>query len=200
MKEETAKKGFKVISITALILKIITILTIIAVLATIVISIITNKNHKEEVEESQVVAEIVYTDDVKEYGELEKLKDFFGLKIYEEKQANDNILTITVMATIVFVVGFILLVLIFDGVQKIFRNLYKTDDGFYTAVNARTIKNIGIIAILRFLIPLITSVITKIKLGASVSGRMAILQAVCTAVIVLVSFISYYKIQSKIKE
>ena len=83
MKENTAKNGFKVISITALILKIITILTILAVVVTVIVSYIKNEKNKEEIEESQVVAEIVYTDDVHEVSDLEKLENFFSLKIYD---------------------------------------------------------------------------------------------------------------------
>ena len=47
MKESSAKSGFKVISITALILKIITILTIIAVLWTIIFAIVKNRKNEK---------------------------------------------------------------------------------------------------------------------------------------------------------
>ena len=86
MKESSAKSGFKVISITALILKIITILTIIAVLSTIIFAIVKNRKNEKEIEESQVVAEIVYTEDVKEISDLEKLQNFFGLKVYDKEK------------------------------------------------------------------------------------------------------------------
>lgn len=197
MKENTAKNGFKVISITALILKIITILTILAVVVTVIVSYIKNEKNKEEIEESQVVAEIVYTDDVHEVSDLEKLENFFSLKIYDREKANENIISITVLATLLFVVEFILLILIFDGVQKLFKNLYKTDDGFITKKNARIIKNIGIIAILRFLIPLVTNIITRYRLSSTVIGNITIFKTICTAIIVLVSFITYYKMREK---
>lgn len=199
MKESSAKSGFKVISITALILKIITILTIIAVLSTIIFAIVKNRKNEKEIEESQVVAEIVYTEDVKEISDLEKLQNFFGLKVYDKEKAENNIFSITVLATMIFVIEFILLVLIFDGIQRIFKNLYKTDDGFATKTNARIIKNIGIIAILRFLIPLTTNIITKLKLAATVKGNIGMFQTICAAIIVLVSFLSYYKIKAKLK-
>ena len=200
MKEKTAKNGFKVISITALILKIITILTIVAVLTTVIVALVKDKKNKEEIEESQVVAEIVYTEDVHEISDLEKLENFFGLKIYDKEKANENIISITVLATIIFVIEFILLILIFDGVQKMFKNLYKTEDGLVTEKNAKIIKNIGIIAILKFIIPLITNLISKIKLASTVRGSITILQIVCTLVIVLISFVTYYKIHKKLKE
>ncbi len=200
MKENTAKNGFKVISITALILKIITILTILAVVVTVIVSYIKNEKNKEEIEESQVVAEIVYTDDVHEVSDLEKLENFFSLKIYDREKANENIISITVLATLIFVVEFILLILIFDSVQKLFKNLYKTDDGFITKKNARIIKNIGIIAILRFLIPLVTNIITRYRLSSTVIGNITIFKTICTAIIVLVSFITYYKMRDKQEE
>lgn len=197
MKENTVKNGFKVISITALILKIITILTILALVVTVIVSYIKNEKNKEEIEESQVVAEIVYTDDVHEVSDLEKLENFFSLKIYDREKANENIISITVLATLIFVVEFILLILIFDGVQKLFKNLYKTDEGFNTKKNAIIIKNIGIIAILRFLIPLVTNIITRYKLFSTVIGNITIFKTVCIAIIVLVSFITYYKMREK---
>lgn len=200
MKEKTVENGFKVISITALILKLITILTILAVLITVIIALVKNEKNKEEIEESQVVAEIVYTEDVAEISDLEKLENFFGLKIYDEEKANKNIISITVLATIMFVVEFLLLILIFDSVQKMFKNLYKTEEGLITEKNARIIKNIGIIAILKFIIPLITNVITRFKLASTVRGDITLLQIICTLVIVIVSFITYYKISRKMKE
>ena len=200
MKEKTVKNGFKVISITALLLKLITIVTILAVLITVTVALVKNEKNKEEIEESQVVAEIVYTEDVKEISDLEKLENFFGLKIYDREKANKNIISITILATVIFVVEFVLLILIFDGVQKMFKNLYKTEEGLTTEKNAKIIKNIGIIAILKFIIPLITNIITRIKLGSTVRGNVTIVQIICILIIVLISFITYYKISRKMKE
>lgn len=200
MKEESAKKGFKVISITALILKIIAILTILAMIVALVVIGIRNIKSEKELEETQVVAEIEYTDDINELTDLEILQNTFGLKIYDEVKANKNIMTITVLAILECGVEFILLIMIFDGVQKLFKNLYETEDGLITDKNAKIIKNIGIIALLRLIIPLITNTITRYMLSSTVRGNITIFQIVCTLIIVVVSFITYYKIRNNQKE
>lgn len=200
MENETAKKGFKVISLTALILKLITILTIVALLITVGVVAIKNIISENEINESQVIAEIEYTDDINKLTDLEVLKNTFGIKIYNETKANNNIISITVLAIINSIIEFILLIMIFDGVQKLFNNLYKTNEGLMTEKNAKIVKNIGIIAILRFIIPIVINVITRYMLFSTIRGNITIIQVVCTLLIVLVSFITYYRIKINQKE
>lgn len=194
MKENEYRKGFKVISGAALILKILTIITMLAIIITVFVMGIKNNINNKEIEESQVVAEIEYTDDIKELTELDILKNTFGIKIYDENKANNNIISIVILATIECVVEFVLLILIFDGVQKLFVNLYKNDDGLMTNQNAKIVKNIGIFAILRMIIPLVSNIITRYSIASTIRGNISIIQIVFTLVIVLVSFITYYKI------
>lgn len=200
MKEETAKKGFKIIEITALILKIIAILTILAMTVSLVIIGIKNIKSEKEIEETQVIAEIEYTDDVGELTDLEVLQNAFGIIIYDEIKANENIIPITVLAILDCIVEFILLIMIFDGVQKLFKNLYKTEDGLITDKNARIIKNIGIIALLRLIIPFVINIITRYMLSSTVRGNITIFQIICTLIIAIVSFVTYYRIRNKQKE
>ena len=194
MKENACRKGFKVISGAALILKILTIITMLVIIITVFVMGIKNNINNKEIEESQVVAEIEYTDDIKELTELDILKNTFGIKIYDENKANNNIISIVILITIECVVEFVLLILIFDGVQKLFVNLYKNDDGLMTNQNAKIVKNIGIFAILRMIIPLVSNIITRYSIASTIRGNISIIQIVFTLVIVLVSFITYYKI------
>ena len=194
MKENACRKGFKAISGAALILKILTIITMLAIIITVFVMGIKNNINNKEIEESQVVAEIEYTDDIKELTELDILKNTFGIKIYDENKANNNIISIVILITIECVVEFVLLILIFDGVQKLFVNLYKNDDGLMTNQNAKIVKNIGIFAILRMIIPLVSNIITRYSIASTIRGNISIIQIVFTLVIVLVSFITYYKI------
>ena len=200
MENGTAKKGFKVISMTALILKLIAILTIVALLITVGVVAIKNKMNENEINESQVVAEIEYTDDINELTYLEVLQNTFGIKIYDEIKANCNIISITVLAIINCIIEFILLIMIFDGVQKLFNNLYKTNEGLMTDKNAKIVKNIGIIGIMRLIIPIVINIITHYMLSSTIRGNITISQVVCTLLIVLVSFITYYRIKINQKE
>ena len=162
----------------------------------LVVGIKKNMSNKE-IEESQVVAEIKYTDDVKELTDLDVLKNTFGIKIYDEKKANDNIISIAILATVEWIVESVLLILIFDGVQKLFGNLYKMNEGLKNINNAKIIKNIGIFAILKLVIPLISNIITRYSIASTIRGNITIIQAIFILVIVLVSFITYYKIMKE---
>ena len=128
MEENTGKRGFKVIGVTALILKTITIITIISLIIIATIFTVRNIIETKEIENSQIIAEIEYTDDVNDFSDLDLLQDIFKLKIYDKEKANNNIIPIASIAGINCIFEFILLIFIFDSVQKIFMNLYKTDD------------------------------------------------------------------------
>lgn len=195
MGKNEGKKGFKVIGSTALILKIITILTIIALIIAGIVIWIKYNIEDEEIEKSQVVAEIEYTDDIEELSDLEILQNVFGINIYDENKANDNIISITVLVSLNCLIEFILLILIFDGVQKLFINLYKTDDGLITDKNAKIVKNIGIFAILRLIIPFVLNIITHYMLSSTIRGKITVFQIVFTLIIVITAFATYYKIR-----
>ena len=197
MEEKTGQNGFKVISNAAFILKILMIIIMLVITITILVVGIKKNMSNKEIEESQVVAEIKYTDDVKELTDLDVLKNTFGIKIYDEKKANDNIISIAILATVEWIVESVLLILIFDGVQKLFGNLYKMNEGLKNINNAKIIKNIGIFAILKLVIPLISNIITRYSIASTIRGNITIIQAIFILVIVLVSFITYYKIMKE---
>lgn len=197
MEEKTGQNGFKVISNAAFILKILMIIIMLVITITILVVGIKKNMSNKEIEESQVVAEIKYTDDVKELTDLDVLKNTFGIKIYDEKKANDNIISIAILATVEWIVEFVLLILIFDGVQKLFGNLYKMNEGLKNINNAKIIKNIGIFAILKLVIPLISNTITRYSIASTIRGNITIIQAIFILAIVLVSFITYYKIMKE---
>lgn len=196
-KESPAKKSFKLIISAAFTLKLITILSLIALIISVSLIAISTKTNEQEIEESQIVAELEYTDDVQERPGLDTLQNFYNIKIYDEDKAHDNIIMIWGISTLNCIFELILVIFIFNGVQKLFTNLYKNEDGLVTDENAKIMKNIGFSAILKLLIPAILNIITHYMLASTIRGKITVIQIVFTLVIIITSFATYYDIKSK---
>jgi len=125
------------------------------------------------------------------------LQDIFKLKIYDKEKANNNIIPIASIAGINCIFEFILLIFIFDSVQKIFMNLYKTDDGINNDKNRKKLKNIGIYALLKLIVPLALNIVTRYMLSSTIKGKVSLIQIGFTLIIVVTACIAYYKTEEK---
>lgn len=175
MKENT--KAISIINI----LKILVIIVIAIILLVVAILGIKNKVKEKQEEKSQIVAEIVYTDDVKEKTELEKFGEKFNVKLSNEK----NRFLVTAIAFSLFIVELILLVFALDFTSKLlvdYKNKY--------------LKGLSFIMCFKVLLLLLVNLILYLSLKATSFSIITIIE---TILVIIMTIICYILVKRKNK-